>query len=416
MRKIFDLFRRQLILQVIFAITCGVIVGELWPSIAVNLNFISIIFINLIKLIISPLIFVSIILGICQHQHVKGLGSLASRTLIYFEVMSVVAIILAFAFMLWLQPGDQFDISAVHQSDISRYINTQDSADLEHGWKNFIINIFPDSILGVLSGHNLIPVIVLAVFISLAVLRMTHKLTLLNGFATINELLFNLINIIVRLSPLAAFGAIAYAIGEHGVKILLPLGGLVLTILLIMITFCLLLTLVAFLYGVNVWKLMLHIREELIIAFGTSSSEAVFPQLMKKLESFGCSKSVVGFVLPTGYSFNLDGTAIYVVAGALFIQQAYGIPFTLSELFLLLGIILVTSKGAAGVTGAGFVTLAATLSAMPGHLIPVEGLALLLGIDRFMSDARTMCNLFGNSVGTVIIAKAQGEFNPVSNT
>jgi aerobic C4-dicarboxylate transport protein len=412
LKKIFNLFRRQLILQVILAIILGVLVGVFWPEQAVDLKFISIIFINLIKLIISPLIFVSIVLGICQHQHTKGIGPLAVRTIVYFEVMSVVAIILAFGMMIWLEPGAGFNISAIKQTDISSYVSKTAGTNLEHGWTTFLIDVFPDSILGTLAGHELLPVIVLAVFVSLALLKMPSLPQFISILVPINELLFTLIKMIIRISPLAAFGAIAAAIGEHGLSALFPLGKLILVILAIMVVFCTLLTVVAYSYGIQVWKLMKYLREEFLVAFSTSSSESVFPQLMTKLENFGCAKSAVGFVLPTGYSFNLDGTAIYVVAGALFIQQAYGIPFTFTEFFLLLGVILITSKGAAGVTGAGFITLAATLTAIPGHLIPVEGLALLLGIDRFMSDARTMCNLFGNSVGTVIIAKANGDFEP----
>lgn len=413
-KKIFQLIRKQLILQVIIAICLGVIVGVCWPKYAVDLKAISIIFINLIKLIISPLIFISIILGICQHKHTQGIGPLALRTIIYFEVMSIAAIVLALGMMIWLEPGAGFNISAVKQTDVSAYVEQTANTDLQHGWTAFLIDVFPNSILGTLAGHELLPVIVLAVFISLALLKMPSLPQFLNVLVPVNELLFTLIQMIVRISPLAAFGAIASVIGEQGLSSLIPLGKLVSAILIIMLTFCILLTIVAYLYGVHVWKLLKHLREEFLVAFGTSSSESVFPQLMTKLETFGCAKSVVGFVLPTGYSFNLDGTAIYVVAGALFIQQAYGIPFSLTEFFILLGVILVTSKGAAGVTGAGFITLAATLSAIPGDLIPVEGLALLLGIDRFMSDARTMCNLFGNSVGTVIIAKASGSFEPRS--
>jgi len=223
--------------------------------------------------------------------------------------------------------------------------------------------------------------------------------------------LFNLIGMIAAISPLAAFGAIAAAIGQHGLSALLPLGYLVLTILVAMVLFIAFLFIIARCYGFSAWALMKTIKDELLVAFSTSSSESVFPQLLLKLEQFGCSKSIVSFVLPTGYSFNLDGTGIYVVAGALFIQQAYGIQFTVHDYLLLLGVILITSKGAAGVTGAGFVTLAATLGALPDHAIPLEGLALLLGIDRFMSDLRTMCNVIGNAIATVMIAKSFGEFN-----
>jgi len=211
---------------------------------------------------------------------------------------------------------------------------------------------------------------------------------------------------------LAAFGAIAATVGQQGIGALTMLAYFILVLGISMVTFWILLYFVGRLYGFDAIKLMRHIKEEMSIAFGTSSSESVFPQLLNKLETFGCSKKVVSFVLPTGYAFNLDGTAIYVTAGAVFIQQAYNIPFTMHEFFLLLFTILIVSKGAAGITGAGFVTLSAILAAMPGHIIPIEGLALLLGIDRFMSDARVVTNIIGNTVGTVMIAKSEGEFTP----
>jgi len=409
-RHLWQLIRSQLIIQVIIAITLGVIVGLTFPETAKQLQIISAIFIKLIKLVIVPLIFVSLILGICQHRHDKGIGKLAIITIIYLEVISTIAILIAFAIMLYLEPGAGFNTQTVQHNDVSHYFTTTTT---ETNLPSFIMNIIPDSIVGVLAEHNLLAVIFLAVVMSVAILRAKEAAApILTLLTSVNKILFNLIAMVAAISPLAAFGAIAAAIGQHGLSALLPLGYLILCIVLAMVLFIGFMFFMAHWYSFSAWQLMKYIKNELLIAFSTSSSEAVFPQLLMKLEHFGCSKSVVSFVLPMGYSFNLAGTGIYVIAGALFIQQAYGISFGLYEYALLLGIILVTSKGAAGVTGAGFVTLAATLSALPGHMIPLEGLALLLGIDRFMSDLRTMSNVVGNALATVMIAKSCGEFHP----
>lgn len=408
-KKMLTLLREQLILQVVVAIICGTIVGLVAPEFAKQLNFISIIFIKIIKMVVVPLIFVSIIIGICGHQHQKSLGNLAVKALVYFEIMAVVAIVIAFLVMLVLHPGAGFNTGAGTSIDVSNYVVENSHAE---GLIAFLIGIVPDSFFGVLAGHNLLPVVVLAVLFSLAVMRLTEKdrQEVLAKLKIPNAILFIIIGMIAAVSPIAAFGAIASAVGQHGFSALFALLYLVMAVIVAMSLFVLTLAGVSKWYGFSLWELIRFIRSELLVAFSTSSSEAVFPQLLARLQQFGCSKSVTSFVLPAGYSFNLDGTAIYVVAGALFIQQAYGIAFTFSDYLMLFGIILVTSKGAAGVTGAGFITLAATLAAVPGHLIPLEGLALLLGIDRFMSDLRTVCNVIGNSVATVIIAKAQNEF------
>ena len=411
--KLYTVFKQQLVLQVILAIIAGVIVGLIAPELGKQLNVISIIFIKLIKLVIVPLIFVSIIIGICGHHHEKGVGTLALRSLIYFEIMSIVAILLSFGVTAYLQPGAGFNINAMKGVDVSQYVTQTTSTE---GFIAFIVSIVPDSLVGALSGHSLLPVVVLSVIISIAIMQIPKAMrdTTLEVLKIPNAILFSIIGMIATVSPLAAFGAIASAVGHHGLGALLPLGYLVLTIIITMLLFIVILGIVSRCYGFSIIALIRHIKSEFLVAFSTSSSEAVFPQLMVRLQQFGCSKSVVSFVLPAGYSFNLDGSAIYIVGGALFIQQAYGIPFNFADYLMLFSIILVTSKGAAGVTGAGFVTLAATLAAIPGHIIPLEGLALLLGIDRFMSDLRTICNVIGNSVATVIIAKAQDEFTPMA--
>ena len=350
----------------------------------------------------------AVVIGVCGHEHKKGIGSLAIRSIVYFEIMSMIAIAIGFLVTFWLAPGAGFNTNNGQQADLSKYLHPGSQTS---GFMDFFIGVVPDSILGALAGHNLLAVIVLAVLVSLAILRISRKALVMEWMQASNEILFRLIEMVTLISPLAAFGAMASSIGRYGLSSLLPLLELVSCIALSILVFWVFLAMVSRFYGFSLWTLIKHIKEELLIAFSTSSSESVFPQLMRKLEQFGCSKAAVSFVLPTGYSFNLDGTAIYVVAGALFIQQAYGIEYQLMDYVVLLGVILITSKGAAGVSGAGFFTLAATLMALPEHVIPVAGLALLLGIDRFMSDLRAICNIIGNCAATVIISKSHGEFS-----
>lgn len=405
--KILHILKFHLFLQVMIAVTLGIVVGVLFPDIAADLRLIAVLFIRFIKMVISPVVFVSIILGVCSHSKHGGVGKLAIKTLIYFEIMSIIAVIITFGFMLFFQPGSGFNISVFQGVDVSKFKPKPGSTG---GFGEFITHMVPENVFATLAGDNLLAVIVLAVIFSIAIIQMKDNTNILDFFQRANDIFFKMIGIISRISPVAAFGAIAATVGQQGIGSLTMLVYFILILGISMVTFWILLYIVGKLYGFSALKLMKHIKEEMSIAFGTSSSESVFPQLMQKLESFGCSKKVVSFVLPTGYAFNLDGTAIYVTAGAIFIQQAYNIPFTPTDFFVLLFTIMIVSKGAAGITGAGFVTLSAVLAAMPGHIIPIEGLALLLGIDRFMSDARVVTNIIGNTVGTVIVAKSENEF------
>lgn len=405
--EILTFLKFHLFLQVVIAVALGILVGILAPKFAVDLRLIATIFIRFIKMVISPVVFVSIILGVCSHSKHGGVGKLAFKTIVYFEIMSIIAVVLTFAFMLFFQPGVGFNITAFQGVDISKFKPKEGS---KGGFTEFITHMVPENVFATLAGDNLLAVIVLAVVFSIAILQMKNNDKILQFFQMSNDVFFKMIGMISRISPIAAFGAIAATVGQQGVQSLVMLGYFIIVLGISMVAFWIILYIVGRVYGFDPLKLMRHIKEEMSIAFGTSSSESVFPQLMNKLETFGCSKKVVSFVLPTGYAFNLDGTAIYVTAGALFIQQAYNIPFGLNEFFILLVTILIVSKGAAGITGAGFVTLSAILAAMPNHIIPIEGLALLLGIDRFMSDARVVTNIIGNTIGTVLIAKSEGEF------
>lgn len=407
--EVMHILEKHLFLQVVIAVILGIIVGIIAPNFAVKLKLIATIFIQCIKMVISPIVFVSIILGVCSHSKHGNVGKLAFKTLVYFEIMSIVAVIITFGFMIFFQPGSGFNISLFQDVDISKYKPKLGSTG---GFEEFLTRMIPENVFATLAGDNLLTVIVLAVIFSITILQIKNNAKIISSLQSANDIFFKMIAIILKISPSAAFGAIAATVGQQGISALTMLSYFILILGISMVTFWIVLYIIGRLYEFDSIKLMKHIKEEMSIAFGTSSSESVFPQLLQKLETFGCSKKVVSFVLPTGYVFNLDGTAIYVTAGAVFIQQAYHVPFTASEFFILLFTILVASKGAAGITGAGFVTLSATLAAMPGHIIPIEGLALLLGIDLFMSDARAITNIIGNTIGTVIIAKSEDEFNP----
>lgn len=395
----------NIFLQVLVAIFLGIVVGSFFPEIGKQANFISLVFVKLIKMIIVPLVFVAVILGICQQHGQKRFGILAVKTLIYFEIIAVIAIGLSFAITFWFKPGVGFNVAQAFHGDVSVIINNVSHSHA--GIQDFLLNIVPDNFIAALAGHNLLAVMLLAIIVAFALNNVQQKAVILEMLHAINELFFRLIRMISRLAPLAAFGAIANEVATAGLGSLLSLLFLLLTVFVAMLALCATLFIIAYAYRFNPFKLLYHIKEELMIAYGTSSSESIFPQLMQKLESFGCPKDIVSFVLPAGYSFNLAGSAVYVGTAVIFLQQVYHIPLHWQDFAMLFAIIMLTSKGAAGVAGAGFVTLAATLAAIPNAMIPLAGLALLLGVDRFMSDARTICNVICNAIVTVMIS--QGE-------
>lgn len=399
----------HLFLQVVIGMILGICVGLLFPEIAVHLKIFATLFIRLIKIVIAPIVFISIILGINSHytSQKSKIGPLAIRTLVYFEIMSIAATLLTFVVFLIFKPGYH-----THIGNLQNYTSKISTQNDSNGFVNFVTHIVPDNFLGTLSSDNFIAIVILSVIFGVAILKLPKQDKILYFFHEANVIFFKMINLISLLSPLAAFGAIAATVGESGGSVLIALSNFIFTLLLSMFIFCALLFFAAYLYGIRPFALMVHIKEEMLVALGTSSSESIFPQLMTKLTTYGCSQKVVGFVLPTGYAFNLDGTAIYITGGIFFLQQLFNIPLTITDYCIIFGTILVVSKGAAGIAGAGFITLSAVILALPKHLIPIEGLAILLGIDRLMSDVRTITNVIGNSVGTVIIAKAENEFKP----
>jgi aerobic C4-dicarboxylate transport protein len=280
----------------------------------------------------------------------------------------------------------------------------------------FIMGIIPDSVFGAMANGELLPILFFAVLFGMATATLGEKAApVITFFERCTDIFFGIVNMIMKLSPIAAFGAMAYTIGNFGIGSLQKLGFLMGSVYITMFLFIVfVLGTIAKIYGFNIFKFIAFIKEEILLVLGTSSSESALPKMMDKMEKYGCSKSVVGLVIPTGYSFNLDGTAIYLSMAAIFIAQAYGVDLSLMQEITLLGILMLTSKGAAGVTGSGFITLAATLAAFP--MIPVEGIALLIGVDRFMSEARAITNLIGNGVATVVVSKMENEFHPPVET
>ncbi|MFM1654568.1 dicarboxylate/amino acid:cation symporter [Brevibacillus sp. B_LB10_24] len=407
-QKVFSKLK-NLTVQVILAIILGIIVGYLYPAFGAQLKVLADIFIKLIKMVIPPVVFFTVVIGIASMGDLKKVGRIGGKALIYFEIVTTFALAIGIVVVNLLKPGVGFDKSAAGTGDITKY--TKEAA--EHtGVMDFLMGIIPDNVVGAMAKGELLPILFFAVLFGLALAAMgsTAK-PVINLFEKLAQGFFGVVNMIMRFSPIAAFGAMAYTIGKFGLDSLLNLGKLMGSVYLTMFLFIIVvLGLIAKMYKFSIFSFIKYIREEILLVLGTSSSESALPSLMKRLENYGCGKSVVGLVVPTGYSFNLDGTSIYLSMAAIFIAQAYGIDLTIWQELTLLGILMVTSKGAAGVTGSGFVTLAATLAAFP--MIPVEGMALLLGVDRFMSEARAITNLIGNGVATVVISKTEGEFHP----
>ncbi|GHH96887.1 dicarboxylate/amino acid:cation symporter [Neobacillus kokaensis] len=403
---------KNLTVQVICGIILGIIIGFLFPKFGAELKFLADIFIKLIKMVIAPIVFFTIVIGIGSMGDLKKVGRIGGKALLYFEIITTFALAIGLIVVNIIKPGSGFNTSHVKGGDISQY--TSQAAETSHGAIEFILGIIPDNFVGAMAKGELLPILFFSVLFGIALASFGEKgKPLVHLFEQLTEVFFKIVNIVMKFSPVAASGAMAYTIGNFGLGSLVSLGKLMGSVYLTMFLFIvIILGAVAKLYGFNILKFIVYIKEEILLVLGTSSSESALPRMMERLEKYGCSKSVVGLVVPTGYSFNLDGTAIYLSMAALFIAQAYNVDITIWHQITLLGILMLTSKGAAGVTGSGFITLAATLSAFP--VIPVEGIALLLGVDRFMSEARAITNLIGNGVATVVVSKMENEFHPTS--
>ena len=398
---------RSLYIQVITAIVIGVILGHFYPESGAAMKPLGDGFIKLIKMIIAPIIFCTVVIGIAGMEDMKKVGKTGGLALLYFEVVSTLALLVGLVIVNVLHPGVgmNVDVSTLDTKSIAAYTGPGKIGTVTE----YLMHIIPNSMIDAFAQGDILQILLISVLFGFALHKFGGRGTLVfDMIEKGSHVLFGIVGMIMRLAPIGAFGAMAYTIGKFGLASLSNLGALVGTFYLTSALFVLVvLGAVGRLHGFSVWKFVRYIREELLIVLGTSSSESVLPRLMAKMENLGVKKSVVGLVIPTGYSFNLDGTAIYLTMAAVFIAQATNTPMTLTQQITLLAVLLLTSKGAAGITGSGFIVLAATLSAV-GH-VPVEGLALILGVDRFMSEARALTNTVGNGVATLIVARWTGD-------
>ena len=396
-------FYQHLYIQVLTAITFGILLGHFYPETAITMKPLGDGFIKLIKMIIAPIIFCTVVNGIAGVQDMSKIGRVGVKALLYFEVVSTLALIIGLIVVHIIRPGEgmNVDVSTLDIKNLSAYTD----GIKNHNSVEFLLNVIPTSVVDAFAKGEILQVLLFSLLFgfSLAAMKETgvEVLTFINKLATV---LFGIVETIMKLAPIGAFGAMAFTIGKYGITSLAPLAKLMGSFYLTCLLFIfIVLGIIAKYAGFNIVRFIIYIKDELLIVLGTSSSESVLPRIITKLENLGCSKSVVGLVIPTGYSFNLDGTSIYLVMAAIFVAQATNTPLNLTQELTILGVLLLTSKGAAGVSGSGFVTLAATLSVLPS--IPIAGLALILGIDRFMSEARALTNLIGNGVATVVAAK-----------
>ena len=400
---------KSLYFQVITAIVIGVLLGHFYPDTGAAMKPLGDGFIKLIKMIIAPIIFCTVVVGIAGMEDMKKVGKTGGLALLYFEIVSSIALVVGLVIINIVRPGAgmNVDVSQLDTKSIAAYT----APGQMQGTVDFLLHVIPNTVVDAFAKGEILQVLLIAVMFGFALHKFGGRGTLVFDFIEkFSHVLFVIVGYIMKLAPIGAFGAMAFTIGKYGVGSLLQLGQLMATFYATCLLFIfVVLGGIARFHGFSIWKFIKYIKEELLIVLGTSSSESVLPRMMAKLENLGARKSVVGLVIPTGYSFNLDGTSIYLTMAAVFIAQATNTDMTLMQQITLLLVLLLTSKGAAGVTGSGFIVLAATLSAV-GH-VPVAGLALILGIDRFMSEARALTNLIGNGVATVVVAKWTNELD-----
>jgi aerobic C4-dicarboxylate transport protein len=400
---------RSLYVQVLTAVVIGVLLGHFYPSAGEAMKPLGDAFIKLIKMLIAPIIFCTVVVGIAGMEDMKKVGRTGGLALLYFEVVSSLALVIGLVLVNLIQPGAGMNVdpATLDTKGIAAYTGPGKMGTTV----DFLTNIIPLTLVDAFAKGEVLQVLLVAVLFGFALHRFGGRGTLVfDMIEKTSHVLFTIVGYIMKLAPLGAFGAMAFTIGKYGLGSLFSLGKLMAAFYATCLIFVfVVLGAIARLHGFSVWKFIKYIKEELLIVLGTSSSESVLPRMMEKMENLGAAKSTVGLVIPTGYSFNLDGTSIYLTMAAVFIAQATNTPITLMQELTLLAVLLLTSKGAAGITGSGFIVLAATLSAV-GH-VPVAGLALILGIDRFMSEARALTNLVGNGVATLVVAKWTGELD-----
>jgi aerobic C4-dicarboxylate transport protein len=384
---------RNLTFWVLIAIIAGILLGHYFPAKGVQMEIIGKTFVDLIKLFIAPIIFLTIVLGISGMGDLKKVGRIGAKALLYFEVVSTLALAIGIAVAYVFQPG-KIDKTGLDIQDASKYTN---GASEDFSWLQFFLS------------NLTLQVLLVAIIVGVALNFYKHREKTILVLERISKVVFLGLKYVMYLAPIGAFGGMAYTIGKFGLATLIPLGKLMICVYATMFLFVfVVLGGILHYYKIKIMDLLKYIREELLLVLGTSSSESALPSIMVKLEKMGCSKSVVGLVIPTGYSFNLDGTSIYLSMSVIFLAQLYDVHLSFFEILVIIGLLMITSKGAAGVTGSGFIVLASTLTAI--HKIPVEGLAFLLGVDKFMSEARAITNLIGNSVATIVVAKSENDF------
>jgi aerobic C4-dicarboxylate transport protein len=404
-------FYRVLYVQVLFAIFLGALIGAFFPEFATNDWFKALGdgFVKLIKMIIGPIIFCTVTSGIAHIQEAKKVGRVGVKALLYFEVVSTFALVIGLLVGNLWRPGADFANGKPDAAAVASYVKAaagQKAVD-------FVVNIIPDSVIGAFARGDILQILLFSILFGFALMALGERGHVVRNF--IDEMtgaVFGVINIVMKAAPFGAFGAMAYTVGKYGYTTLVALGELVASFYLSSFLFVIIvLGLIARVTGFSIFRFLGYIKDELLVVLGTSSSESALPQLMAKLERLGCAKSVVGLVVPAGYSFNLDGTNIYMTLATLFISQALGVHLTLEDQITILLVAMLTSKGASGITGAGFITLAATLASVNPALVP--GMAIVLGVDKFMSECRALTNLCGNGVATLVIAAWEGELDRV---
>jgi aerobic C4-dicarboxylate transport protein len=403
MKKIFS----NLTFQVLIAIIIGISIGTYFPGFAPTAKLISQGFINLISMLIAPIIFFTIVLGIAHMGDMKKVGRVGGKALLYFEIVSTVAIAIGLLVANILKPGAGMVAKAGDATKITGY--AEQAKDMN--WAEFFLHIIPHNVIAAFAEGNILQILLFAILFGYGLNKLGGEGTsVLNAFDKISKVLFKIMKVIMRLAPIGAFGGMAFSIGTHGLQSIVGMAKLMGSVYLTCILFIfIVLNGICRYYKFSLWQYLKYIRQEILIVLGTSSSESALPSMMQKMEAIGCDKSVVGLVIPTGYSFNLDGTAIYLAMSVIFLCQVFHVDLSLGQQITVLGVLMVTSKGAAGVTGSGFIVLVSTLTAL--KIMPIEHISILIGVDRFMSEARAITNVIGNGVATIVIAKSENQFD-----
>ncbi|MBK8878484.1 MAG: C4-dicarboxylate transporter DctA [Haliscomenobacter sp.] len=401
-------YLKILYIQVLLGIVLGILTGWLFPGFAGAAKLISDTFINMIRMVIAPVIFLTIVSGIAGAGNLGKVGRVGLKALIYFELVTTLALIIGLIVANTVKPGVGVSTEGFETNgQVAKY--TEQASQIN--WGEFFSHIVPSNVVDAFAKGDILQVLFFSILFAIGLKKMGQAGSgILSAFEGLNKVLFNILHIIMKISPLGAFGGMAYTIGKFGFGSLLLLGNLMLTFYITGLLFIfVVLNLVCSFYKISLWKLLGYVKEEIFIVLGSSSSEAVLPSVMEKLTLAGCEKEVVGLVVPTGYSFNLDGTTIYLSMAVIFLAQVFGIDLSLGQQLTIIGVLMLTSKGAAGVTGSGFLVLASTLTAI--KVIPIEGLAMIIGVDRFMSEGRAIVNFIGNTVAAVVIAKSENEID-----